>query len=88
MRAPCVDIELFGPVLSVLSFSDEEEALQLANDTPYGLAAGVFTQNISCAHRMSKVFAPALFGLTPIGRFHPWRLLAVMVCRVWVEKAG
>ena len=54
VRAPCVDIELFGPVLSVLSFSDEEEALQLANDTPYGLAAGVFTQNISCAHRMSK----------------------------------
>ena len=30
VRAPCVDIELFGPVLSVLSFSDEEEALQLA----------------------------------------------------------
>ena len=54
VRAPCVDIELFGPVLSVLSFTDEKEALAMANDTPYGLASGVFTQNISRAHRLCR----------------------------------
>ena len=40
-----VDTELFGPVLSVLRFKTEEEVIQLANDTKYGLAAGVFTKN-------------------------------------------
>ncbi|TIU91657.1 MAG: aldehyde dehydrogenase family protein, partial [Mesorhizobium sp.] len=42
---PCVREELFGPVLSVLAFDTEAEALALANDTPFGLASGVFTSN-------------------------------------------
>jgi (Z)-2-((N-methylformamido)methylene)-5-hydroxybutyrolactone dehydrogenase len=46
--------ELFGPVLSVVSFETEAEALRLANDTQYGLASGVFTQNLARAHRMSS----------------------------------
>jgi (Z)-2-((N-methylformamido)methylene)-5-hydroxybutyrolactone dehydrogenase len=50
---PCVAEELFGPVLSVLTFDDEEEAVQLANDTRYGLASGVFTQNLARAHRVA-----------------------------------
>ncbi|MDT0684385.1 betaine-aldehyde dehydrogenase [Roseicyclus sp. F158] len=45
--------EIFGPVMSVLSFKTEEEALARANATPYGLAAGVFTRDISRAHRMA-----------------------------------
>ncbi len=49
-----VDTELFGPVLSVLRFKTEEEALALANDTEHGLAAGIFTQNAARAMRMSK----------------------------------
>lgn len=49
-----VDTELFGPVLSVLRFKDEEEALRLANDTKHGLAAGVFTRNGARAMRMTK----------------------------------
>jgi (Z)-2-((N-methylformamido)methylene)-5-hydroxybutyrolactone dehydrogenase len=46
--------EIFGPVLSVIPFADEEEAVAIANDTPYGLAAGVWTQNIRRAIIMSE----------------------------------
>jgi (Z)-2-((N-methylformamido)methylene)-5-hydroxybutyrolactone dehydrogenase len=52
--ASCVTNEFFGPVLSVLSFETEEEALQIANNTAYGLASGVFTQNLTRAHRMIR----------------------------------
>ena len=44
--------EVFGPVLAVTPFRDEEEALRLANSTVYGLAGGVWTSNLSRAHRM------------------------------------
>lgn len=46
--------EIFGPVLSVLTFSTEEEAVALANDTTYGLTASVYSQNISTAHRVAR----------------------------------
>ena len=46
--------EIFGPVLSVLGFDSDEEAVRIANDTPYGLAAGVWTSNLSRAHRVAK----------------------------------
>jgi acyl-CoA reductase-like NAD-dependent aldehyde dehydrogenase len=45
--------EIFGPVLSVLAFREEAEALRLANDTPYGLAAAVWTADMNVAHRLS-----------------------------------
>jgi len=45
--------EIFGPVISVLSFADEEEAVSLANGTDYSLAAAVWTRDIDRAHRMS-----------------------------------
>ena len=54
INAPSAETELFGPVLSVLSFASEDEAVQLANATPYGLASGVFTRNLTRAHRMIK----------------------------------
>ena len=44
--------EIFGPVMSVLTFEDEDEVIQRANNTGYGLAAGVFTMNIQRAHRV------------------------------------
>ncbi len=44
--------EIFGPVMSVLTFRDEDEVIARANDTPYGLAAGVFTRDLQRAHRV------------------------------------
>jgi betaine-aldehyde dehydrogenase len=44
--------EIFGPVMSVLTFEDEDEVLARANDTPFGLSAAVFTNDLTRAHRM------------------------------------
>lgn len=46
--------EIFGPVAAIMPFEHEDELLALANDTEYGLAAGVWTQNLARAHRMAR----------------------------------
>jgi gamma-glutamyl-gamma-aminobutyraldehyde dehydrogenase len=46
--------EIFGPVLSVIEFDSEAEAVRLANDTPYGLAASLYTENLNVAHRVAR----------------------------------
>jgi betaine-aldehyde dehydrogenase len=60
--------EVFGPVLAVQKFSTEEEAISLANDCDFGLAAGVFTNDISRAMRVVKAFRA---GITWVNAYHP-----------------
>jgi aldehyde dehydrogenase (NAD+) len=51
---PLFQEELFGPVLAVTTFSDDAEALTLANDSPFGLLNGVWTNNLSRAHKFAR----------------------------------
>ena len=72
---PAAEKELFGPVLSVMKFSDEEEVIKLMNDNSYGLAAGIFTENNGIALRVSKavragiVFVNTYRLISPIAPF-------------------
>lgn len=52
--SPALAEEFFGPVLSVVSFETEAEAVAIANDTAFGLASGVFTASLTRAHRMVR----------------------------------
>ena len=46
--------EVFGPVLAVIEVDDDDQAVQIANDSDYGLTASVFTQHLSKAHRIAN----------------------------------
>jgi betaine-aldehyde dehydrogenase len=60
--------EIFGPVMTVTTFRSEEEAIHLANDTEYGLAAGVWTTNVTRAMRVVKQIRA---GITWVNTYHP-----------------
>ncbi len=64
--------EIFGPVLCLLTFEDEDEVIARANDTGFGLAAGVFTRDISRAHRVIDQIEAGTcwintYNITPVG---------------------
>ncbi|MBV8162667.1 MAG: aldehyde dehydrogenase family protein [Candidatus Eremiobacteraeota bacterium] len=63
-----VQEEIFGPVLVVQTFADEKEAVRLANDTIYGLAGAVFTNDVAKAHRVIRKLRA---GITWINTYHP-----------------
>jgi succinate-semialdehyde dehydrogenase/glutarate-semialdehyde dehydrogenase len=63
--------EVFGPVLPVVSFKTEEEALQLANDTPYGLGAYIFTKDTERAQRVSAAIETGMVSVNGLNYVMP-----------------
>lgn len=61
--------EIFGPVAMIGSFSDEAEAIELANDTHFGLAAGVFTRDVKRAHRVAAAIDAGTVWVNTYGMF-------------------
>ena len=60
---PVAREELFAPILSVFRFRDEEEVVERANDTEYGLVSYVFTQDLARGHRMIDRLETGMMGL-------------------------
>jgi aldehyde dehydrogenase (NAD+) len=63
--------EVFGPFVTVLTFRDDEEALAIANGTDYGLGAGLWTQDISRAHRFARRLRAGMVWINCYKRVHP-----------------
>lgn len=63
--------EVFGPFVSVTTFRDDEEALALANNTPYGLGAGLWTNNLSRAHQFANKIHAGMIWINSYKRVHP-----------------
>jgi 4-guanidinobutyraldehyde dehydrogenase / NAD-dependent aldehyde dehydrogenase len=60
--------EIFGPVLSAISFTDEREAIRIANDTVYGLAAAVWTDDLNRAHRAAQAIRAGVVWVNTFDR--------------------
>ncbi|WP_106498581.1 NAD-dependent succinate-semialdehyde dehydrogenase [Lentibacillus sp. Marseille-P4043] len=67
----CMNEETFGPLMPIASFTDEQEVIQRANNTPFGLAAYVFTENIGKALRISEALEYGIIGLNDGGPSTP-----------------
>ena len=67
---PTMDVgreEVFGPVAALFSFRDEAEAICLANDSIYGLAASIWTSDVNCAHRVVKALEAGVVWVNCFG---------------------
>lgn len=63
--------EIFGPVLSLIKFKDVKDAITMANDTEYGLAAGVFTSDLNEAIEISNQLNAGTVWVNTYNNFHP-----------------
>jgi phenylacetaldehyde dehydrogenase len=66
----CAREEIFGPVLTVFEFDTDDEALAMANDTEYGLAAGLWTRDLGRAHRMAAELAAGTIWINTYNEFN------------------
>ena len=58
--------EIFGPVISVIPFTDQAEAIAIANDTDYGLAASIWTSNLNTAHHTARAIRAGVVSVNCI----------------------
>jgi acyl-CoA reductase-like NAD-dependent aldehyde dehydrogenase len=63
--------EVFGPFVTVLTFASDEEALAMANDTEYGLGGGLWTRDITRAHRFAREMHSGMIWINTYKRAHP-----------------
>src|SRR5207244_305694 len=63
--------EIGGPVLTIVPFKSEDEAVEIANGTEYGLAAGVWTEHVARAHRIAKRIKAGVVWVNHYGRIDP-----------------
>jgi acyl-CoA reductase-like NAD-dependent aldehyde dehydrogenase len=70
--APAVREEIFGPVLSVVAFEDEAEAIRIANDTPYGLSGSIWTNDVGRAFRVARAVETGTLSINSHSSVRYW----------------